>query len=88
MQEEVRHQADLVWFVINALDGRVFICGSSKAMGEGVESALVDVAMEKGNLRREEAVEFWGQKREGGRGVYCCKLSECDLDESGELTFW
>lgn len=55
VQEEVRHQADLVWFVINALDGRVFVCGSSKGMGEGVEAALVDVAMAKGNLNREEA---------------------------------
>ena len=63
VQEEVRHQADLVWFVINALDGRVFVCGSSKGMGEGVEAALVDVAMDKGLLNREE---------DGGT-VYCCE---------------
>ena len=69
VQEEVRHQADLVWFVINALDGRVFVCGSSKGMGEGVESALVDVAMDKGNLRREEAEEFWVKKKEGGQYI-------------------
>lgn len=69
VQEEVRHQADLVWFVINALDGRVFVCGSSKGMGEGVERALVDVAMDKGNLRREEALEFWGKKKEGGQYI-------------------
>jgi sulfite reductase alpha subunit-like flavoprotein len=50
VQEEVRHQADLVWFVINSLDGRVFVCGSGKGMGEGVEAALVEVAMAKGNL--------------------------------------
>ena len=69
VQEEVRHQADLVWFVINALDGRVFVCGSSKGMGEGVESALVDVAMDKGNLRREEAEEFWKKKKDGGQYI-------------------
>ena len=69
VQEEVRHQADLVWFVINALDGRVFVCGSSKGMGEGVEMALVDVAMDKGNLRREEAEEFWGKKKEAGQYI-------------------
>lgn len=69
VQEEVRHQADLVWFVINALDGRVFVCGSSKGMGEGVESALVDVAMEKRALRREEAEEFWAKKKEGGQYI-------------------
>ena len=69
VQEEVRHQADLVWFVINALDGRVFVCGSSKGMGEGVERALVDVAMDKGNLRREEAEEFWKQKKDGGQYI-------------------
>ncbi|KAI5848378.1 hypothetical protein BZA05DRAFT_340306 [Tricharina praecox] len=65
VQDEVRAQADLVWFVINALDGRVFVCGSSKGMGEGVEEALVDVAMLKGRLSREEAGEFWKKKREG-----------------------
>ena len=69
VQEEVRHQADLVWFVINALDGRVFVCGSSKGMGEGVEMALVDVAMDKGNLRREEAGEFWVKKKEAGQYI-------------------
>lgn len=69
VQEEVRHQADLVWFVINALDGRVFVCGSSKGMGEGVQMALVDVAMDKGNLRREEAEEFWMKKKEGGQYI-------------------
>ena len=69
VQDEVRHQADLVWFIINALDGRVFVCGSSKGMGEGVENALVDVAMDKGNLRREDAVEFWDKKKEAGQYI-------------------
>lgn len=69
VQEEVRHQADLVWFVANALDGRVFVCGSSKGMGEGVEQALTDVAMAKGNLNREEAKEFWKGKKEGGQYI-------------------
>lgn len=69
VQEEVRHQADLVWFIINALDGRVFVCGSSKGMGEGVGRALVDVAMDKGTLRREEAEEFWIKKKEAGQYI-------------------
>ena len=69
VQEEVRHQADLVWFIINALDGRVFVCGSSKGMGEGVEEALVDVAMDRGDLRREEAEEFWAKKKDGGQYI-------------------
>ena len=69
VQEEVRHQADLVWFIINSLDGRVFVCGSSKGMGEGVERALVDVAMDKGSLRREEAEEFWVKKKEAGQYI-------------------
>ena len=67
VQDEVRAQKDLVWFIINSLDGRVFVCGSSKGMGEGVEKALVDVAMEKGNLRREEARDFWKLKKEAGQ---------------------
>jgi len=69
VQEEVRNQADLVWFIINAPDGRVFVCGSSKGMGEGVEAALVDVAMDKGNLNKEEAEHFWQQKKEGGQYI-------------------
>ena len=69
VQEEVRAQADLVWFIINALDGRVFVCGSSKGMGEGVEKALVDVAMGKGGLNEEQAHEFWQNKKEGGQYI-------------------
>lgn len=69
VQEEVRNQADLVWFIINALDGRVFVCGSSKGMCEGVEAALVDVAVDKGNLNKEEAEQFWEQKKEGGQYI-------------------
>ncbi|PGH06782.1 hypothetical protein GX51_02223 [Blastomyces parvus] len=69
VQEEVRNQADLVWFVINSLDGRVFVCGSSKGMGEGVEDALVDVAMAKGNLNREEAQHFWQGKKDAGQYI-------------------
>jgi sulfite reductase alpha subunit-like flavoprotein len=69
VQEEVRAQADLVWFIINALDGRIFVCGSSKGMGEGVEKSLVDVAMGKGNLNEEEARAFWEGKKEAGQYI-------------------
>ncbi|KAF2104176.1 sulfite reductase flavo protein alpha-component [Rhizodiscina lignyota] len=69
VQDELRQQADVVWFVINAIDGRVFVCGSSHGMGEGVEAALVDVAMEKGGLSREEAQLFWKQKADSGQYI-------------------
>ncbi len=69
VQEEVRAQADLVWFIINALDGRVFVCGSTKGMGEGVEKALVDVAMGKSNLNEDEARAFWEGKKEAGQYI-------------------
>lgn len=69
VQEEVRHQADLVWYIINSLDGRVFVCGSSKGMGESVERALVDVAVDKGGLNLEEAEAFWKGKKEGGQYI-------------------
>ncbi|KAL2073990.1 hypothetical protein VTL71DRAFT_7768 [Oculimacula yallundae] len=69
VQDEVRAQADLVWFIINALDGRVFVCGSSKGMGEGVEAALIDAVMSKGNLSREEAEKFWKLKGEAGQYI-------------------
>lgn len=57
-----------VWFVINALDGRIFSVGS-KGMGEGVEKALVDVAIKKGNLSLKEAEEFWRLKKEAGQYI-------------------
>lgn len=82
VQEEVRLQADLVWFIINALDGRVFVCGSSKGMGEGVEAALIDVAMDKGNLNKEEAEAFWTQKKEGGQYI-AVSYKPAGLQESG-----
>ena len=64
VQDEVRAQADVVWFVINAVDGRIFVCGSSKGMGEGVEKALIDVAIDKGGLNYGAAREFWAKKAE------------------------
>lgn len=69
VQEEVINQADLVWYVINAVDGRVFVCGSSKGMGEGVEESLVEVAMRKGNLGRSEAKKYWDLKKQVGQYI-------------------
>ena len=69
VQDEVRAQADLVWFIINALDGRVFVCGSSKGMGEGVEAALVEVALAKGNLNFDAAKAFWEKKKTDGQYI-------------------
>ncbi|KAF2424473.1 FAD binding domain-containing protein [Tothia fuscella] len=69
VQDEVRNQADIVWFVINALDGRVFVCGSSKGMGEGVHEALVEVTMAKGALNREQAETFWVNKKDSGQYI-------------------
>jgi hypothetical protein len=46
-----------VWFVINALGGRVFSVGSN-SKGEGVGKALVDVAIKNGNLSLKQAEEF------------------------------
>ena len=79
VQEEVRNQADLVWYIVNAVDGRIFVCGSSQGMGEGVKEALVDVAMEKGNLNREEAQAFWGQKNKEGQYIAVCQTQETSL---------
>lgn len=69
VQEEVKHQADLVWYIINSVDGRVFVCGSTRGMGEGVEKALIEVAMEKGNLQSVEAKKFWDLKKEVGQYI-------------------
>ncbi|KXJ92629.1 FAD binding domain-containing protein [Microdochium bolleyi] len=69
VQDEVLHQADLVWYIINSVDGRVFVCGSSKGMGEGVEEALIKVAMQKGNLEHDEAKRFWDLKKDGGQYI-------------------
>lgn len=69
VQDEVRAQKELVWSIVNAPDGRVFVCGSSKGMGQGVEDALVDVAMAMGRLARADARLFWAKKREGGQYI-------------------
>jgi sulfite reductase alpha subunit-like flavoprotein len=69
VQEELLHQKDVVWLVINSVDGRVFVCGSSKGMGEGVHESLLQVVMEMGNLSREEAERFWQGKKEGGQYI-------------------
>ncbi|KAG0137117.1 hypothetical protein HOY82DRAFT_598205 [Tuber indicum] len=69
VQEEVYAQADLVWSIVNSLDGRVFVCGSSKGMGEGVHESLVKVVMKKSMLGREQAEEFWEQKKEDGQYI-------------------
>jgi sulfite reductase alpha subunit-like flavoprotein len=69
VQEEILHQKDVVWFVVNSVDGRVFVCGSSRGMGEGVHESLVQVVMEKGSLSREEAERFWEGKKDGGQYI-------------------
>ncbi|KAH9909569.1 FAD binding domain-containing protein [Xylariomycetidae sp. FL2044] len=69
VQEEVANQADLVWYIINSVDGRVFVCGSTKGMGEGVEDALIKVAMAKGNLQYDEAKRFWELRKESGQYI-------------------
>jgi sulfite reductase alpha subunit-like flavoprotein len=69
VQEEVINQADIVWNVANAVDGRVFVCGS-KGMGVGVWDALVRAVMVKGGMNREEAETYWKSKEESGQ--YIC----------------
>ena len=69
VQDEVRQQADVVWDVINAVDGRVFVCGSSKGMGEGVEAALRDVAVARGGMSEQGAKAFWDEMREAGKYI-------------------
>jgi sulfite reductase alpha subunit-like flavoprotein len=72
VQEEVLAQADLVCSIINSIDGRVFVCGSSKGMGEGVHAALVKVVTRKGNLAQDEAEAFWQQKKDDGQYIAVC----------------
>lgn len=38
-------------------------------MGEGVAQALIDVAVQKGNLDRQQAEEFWAVKKEAGQYI-------------------
>ena len=75
VQEEVFAQADLVWSIVNSVDGRVFVCGSSKGMGEGVHESLVKVVMKKSKLGREQAEEFWEQKKTDGQYIAVCRPS-------------
>ncbi|KAL9057992.1 MAG: hypothetical protein Q9162_001984 [Coniocarpon cinnabarinum] len=69
VQDEVRQQGDIVWDIIHAVDGRIFVCGSSKGMGEGVEHALVEVASERGGWDEAGAEKFWQEQKDNGRLV-------------------
>lgn len=69
VQDEVSRQADVVWNVANTSDGRIFVCGSSAGMGEGVREALVEVVMNKSTMNREQAEQFWDRKREDGQFI-------------------
>ena len=69
VQDELLAQATLVWSVIKSLDGRIFVCGSSKGMGEGVEWALREVARRQGGCSEEAAGRFWTEMREAGKLV-------------------
>jgi len=69
VQDEVLAQAEIVWNVINSVDGRVFVCGSSKGMGEGVEEALCKVARDKGGLSEEAAEKFWEEMKGVGKYI-------------------
>ncbi|KAK9448772.1 uncharacterized protein V1518DRAFT_418186 [Limtongia smithiae] len=62
VQDEVIVQGSLVWDVISHPEGCIFVCGSSKGMGEGVEASLIAVAMEKGAMSDDQAKEFWKEK--------------------------
>ena len=70
VQDEVKQQADVVWDIVRALDGRIFVCGASKGMGEGVEEALRDVAMQKNPEWSEETAQtFWDEMKDAGKYV-------------------
>lgn len=89
VQEEVINQADVVWNVANSIDGRVFVCGSSKGMGEGVWDALVRAAMMKGGMNRDEAETFWKGKEESGQYIAVSEslAGLCIFLETTMLTF-
>ena len=66
----MKQQADVVWDIVRALDGRIFVCGASKGMGEGVEEALRDVAMQKNPEWSEETAQtFWDEMKNAGKYV-------------------
>ena len=72
--------ADLVWFVINALDGRVFVCGSSKSMRKSAKATLMNVVMDKGGWNKQQAQEFWARKKAGGQYIAVCSVADPTRD--------
>ena len=69
VQDEIRQQSSVVWDIIKSVDGRVFVCGSSKGMGEGVEEALREIAVREGGMSEEGATRFWGEMKEAGKYI-------------------
>jgi len=75
VQDEVKAQGDIVWDVINSVNGRIFVCGSSKGMGEGVELALKEVIIGKKKeiegteWGMEEAGRYWREMKAAGKYV-------------------
>lgn len=69
VQDELRQQSDVVWDIVRSVDGRIFVCGSSKGMGEGVEQALIDIVKEKGGMDDEAAKNFWKEAKEANKYV-------------------
>lgn len=55
-------------------------------MGEGVEAALVDVVMDKGNLNREDAQAFWDRKKQAGQYIAVSVVIESIIMEVPLLT--
>lgn len=75
VQDEVKAQGDIVWDVINSVNGRIFVCGSSKGMGEGVELALKEVVIAKKKevegveWGMDDAARYWEEMKAGGKYV-------------------
>lgn len=58
VQDKIRQSSDEIWRQLT--DGaNLYICGDAKHMAKDVESALLDIAMQKGGLTRTAAAEYF-----------------------------
>eukprot|EP00163_Fabomonas_tropica_P015192 TRINITY_DN2774_c0_g1_i5.p1 TRINITY_DN2774_c0_g1~~TRINITY_DN2774_c0_g1_i5.p1 ORF type:complete len:558 (-),score=90.31 TRINITY_DN2774_c0_g1_i5:86-1759(-) len=58
VQHLMKEDKEYLWDLIHRRKGCIYVCGSAKLIGAGVQSTLVDILAEMGKMGRYDAEEF------------------------------